>query len=360
MVLNELIFECEGIVVNINTTLEQFFVPSDTVHHLNRIFSIGLHGITFSSTQKYFGSYMSVSLDQFMIEYYGKCSNYCIEDCATAIFDRLKAEEEESNKIVNEDVLKDQEHSYYKRKNKLAQEIKEKKKCSECHDPKSNHLLLNFVKKHSNMPDISVQIATINPEWERIVKQTFIQTEIKVDVADIVVTFDPIPMKSLNYIVQYGNKYSEMKFKAFKKFMREEYFWPEVKFNDYMEENESIKDVLKKEDRGIPLTEIQVNIPNISLVLLFRNNPVYFFALGSVFASVKSYIRHPEITVTVRTLDLHNISDIAGPHFHVLSTIDEESGNVLTIHMKNLDRYEAVVKNYSTWLGIHFAEISNK
>ena len=163
-------------------------------------------------------------------------------------------------------------------------------------------------------------------------------------------------------VLEYSQKYANLKYKHFVQLMKQEAFWPEVNIGSQLLA-QNVEQV-HKEDKGIALTNVKVDIPQITAIMLHKQKPVYLLNLQLVSLVQDSMLRDSNMVLRVRKITLYNTAKIAADHKKIISTRSKEEyefeqdhhysnpdEDVLVLQIKNLSTYDSKVHNYSMWVG---------
>jgi len=360
IILSQIDLKTEGIVINFNVDDEKSWTQKNGVYHQNSIMSIYLHTVSFLMTSKYFESQFLISLKQFLIEHYNKCDQMDVKQHIKTTYQELVEEELRKQKILDDEDEKPDKsgadlHRIRARTSFIKQSIRREPQCQRCFNGNSNHLIMNFINPTAH-PDLEVQISIISDEYDRIKNENSVATSIQVDLAPLTMVADPEAFKQIKMLFDYAGLYASMKYDRFVKFMKSEAFWPEVNIDDYLIGANDVEEIIKQEDKGIAVTQIDLNLPTLNIIFLHKKEPIYLLSLENISMFFKSYLRDSELNLKTKKITFYNTSTIAGPHKQIISTI-EGTDEALTLQMKMFGRYKSIVNNYSIWLGVKLNKV---
>jgi len=359
LVLSEVDFICEGVVVNVNLEDDFYYDAETNKYHKHSLLSVYLHSVKLKLISKYFESRFSLALQQFLIEYHLDCTERQVSKIAENIYTQMVLDDEKEEKILEEEgphvegsipksTIKETETSFLSKHQSM---------CAVCSGNRSS-LILNFLNQdNEEQPDVLVHVSIIDDEFQRIVEKDYIQTEVGILLTDLTVSANPEAFKQIKIILDYAQLYASMRYRKFVKFMKEEAFWPEVRIEGQLNINDLIENSTK-EDKGIALTQIKLHMPSINTIFLHENEPIYLLNLQDISMEFNIYLRDSDLKLNVRDLVFYNTSKIAGPHNQIISVLNPaEDSYALTLQMKGFGKYQAAVKNFSSWLGIKLSGV---
>lgn len=226
----------------------------------------------------------------------------------------------------------------------------------------SSTLMLNFILDDDDDNEancIDLRVESVSPEYHRLTHSPHLDSRITMELASFVFVANPDVFSHLQDIFQYGSLYSNVRYQNFESFMKDQAFWPEVSMEkDPDAQLKTVKTSQQQEERTQPTSVVEVHIPDISLIMMHENKPLYFLNLSEVKAVSTNYVNSSNLRVYSRDLMLKNISRAIGlyPDIAVKKT-GKSSEYALLIEVRSLDEDEARFRGYSAETSVKLNEM---
>lgn len=224
--------------------------------------------------------------------------------------------------------------------------------------PPQNRLIVNFSNGDNGEPCIEVQVHDIAEEHSQVNKSNFLRSKAKVTLSGLNLVINPQVLKNLKEIYKYGNKVATERFNRFEAFMKMQAFWPEVKMDvQKPDASNSAKQSHKEDDKGFPISKLELAIPFVNIIFLHDNDPLYFMNISDVSMEANDYLRSSTLRVFADDMMIRNISKAVGKYPNMMSRMKDAVGPVLVVEVRNLDEDEAKFRQYSTEISVKLNEI---
>ena len=196
---------------------------------------------------------------------------------------------------------------------------------------------------------INICIKTTEKEMEKFKRKKVTYQDIKVQLTDFIIVVDPTVIQTLRSIFDISNDYSDQKLESFKKFMRNNGFWPDFMFHEQNPQKNVSSPSIKSE---VADSRFCIVMNSLTLLFHFQRSNIYILNLKSLVFTSENYNIFTTIRLTAENLSLHDTSANTGNHTDLILNYDKTKTSKLDCEIKLFDENFSSIKKFSTYVGV--------